>query len=509
MTTETTERSKTTITVVLVVLLGAALRLVSLGSQSYSMDELWELTIVNLPVGEIVGIGDGFPPLFHVIFRGLLVAGVGDMAGRIMSATLGIATVWVTWRLGKRISPAVGIGSAFAVAISPLLVLLSQEGRAYGVFILLAGLLLLATWEVIDNASTRSWVFFSVVATLGLYSHYMFTLALASAEIVLLWNIARDSSWRRWIVAHAWIAVALIPLLLVAIEDFKLDAANDYSRTVDLSAIGYAGLSLFTGLTLGPSASALHTLPTNDAIRSALPWVLIVGLSATYLGYHGWKAMSKQWRLRLTVPLVVPISLLSIFSAVIGVAFRVRYLSWLVLPLGMWLAIGYVNAKGPIRHFAAGSLVVLASLAMFTRATIDDYRVEDARAAAEYVTENPETPALAMAWYMARPVEYYINPGVATVLPPDLGGGRFGYHDLLENRIVPLPTVEAANATFAEQRRVLDLTVAAGEEYLFIHTREFHADPDGGFFDFLQERDGLVPAAEYAGITIYRGTRGG
>ncbi|MFW2383403.1 MAG: glycosyltransferase family 39 protein, partial [Acidimicrobiales bacterium] len=260
MTTEI--RSRTTINVALIIGLGALLRLVTLGSQSYSMDELWELSIVNLPVGDIVGIGDGFPPLFHVIFRGLLVGGVGDMAGRLLSAILGIVTIWVAWRMGKRISRPVGIGTAFAVAISPLLVLLSQEGRAYGLFILLASLLLLATSEALDDGSTRAWVFFGIVATLGLYSHYMFTLALASAEIVLLWNLARSSTWRRWIVTHAWMTVALIPLALIAIEDFKLDAANDYSRTVDLPAIGYAGLSLFTGLTLGPSASALHTMPT-------------------------------------------------------------------------------------------------------------------------------------------------------------------------------------------------------------------------------------------------------
>ena len=506
MTTAISGRSKTTLG--LVVALGAIVRLAGLGSQSFSMDELWELTIVNLPVGDIVGIGDGFPPLFHVIFRGLLVGGVGDMAGRLMSATLGIATVWVAWRMGRRISSSVGIGSALAVAISPLLVLLSQEGRAYGLFILLAGLLLMASWEALDDGSTRSWVLFGIVATLGLYSHYMFTLALASAEIVLLWNIARDSTWRRWLVTHAWMAVALIPLVFVAIEDFKLDAANEYSRTVDLPAIGYAGLSLFTGLTLGPSASSLHTMPTGEAIRSALPWIVIIGLAAGYLGYQGWKAMSEQWRFRLAVPLLVPISLLSIFSAVIGVAFRVRYLSWLVLPLGMWLAIGYCNAKGLARYIAAGSLVVVASIAMITRATMDEYRVEDARAAAEYITDNPDTPTVALVWYMARPVEYYINPEIATVLPSDLGKGRFGYHDLLENRVVPIPAVEPTDATFAEQRRVLDVTVAAGEEYLFIHSREFHADPGDVFFEFLQDRDGLVPEARFAGITVYRGTRG-
>ncbi len=93
----------------LAVVLGAITRFVDLGYQSYSMDELWELTIVRLPAGEIVGAGDGFPPLFHLILRGLIVTGFSDFVGRVFSAILGVAAVWLAGRLGRRISPAVKV----------------------------------------------------------------------------------------------------------------------------------------------------------------------------------------------------------------------------------------------------------------------------------------------------------------------------------------------------------------------------------------------------------------
>lgn len=507
--TEKSKRLDSATALKLALVVGAAVRLIDLGYQSYSMDELWELAIVYLPAGEIIAVGDGFPPLFHIIFHGLVVAGLGDMSGRFLSAALGIATIWVAGRLGRKISPAVGAGSALAVAVAPLLVLLSKEGRAYGIFILFATLLLLATWEVIDSHSTGSWIFFGVVASLGMYTHYMFALALVSAELILLWHLRQGLSVKRWIVTNVAMALALVPLVLIAVADFELDASNNYSPTVDIAALGYAGLSLFTGFTLGPSARALHTLGTSDAIRGAAPWIVLIGLPAVYLAYHGWKGMTADWRLRLSVPLLVPMALLTLFSAVVGVAFRVRYVAWLVVPLAIWLAIGYTRSTSILRHISVGTLVVVAFISLGTRVTVSDYAVEDARQAAAYVTEYPEMPVVAMAWYMARPIEYYIDPAIATNLPEDEGSGRFGYHALLENRIVPLPEPIPGDTTFSAQLEVLDATVPVGEEYLFVYSRPFHGDPEGAFLESRRTRDELSVVVEYAGIAIFRGRRGG
>ncbi len=495
--------------VALAVLLGAITRFADIGVQSYSMDELWELTVIQLPAAEIVAAGDGFPPLFHLIFHGLVVGGFGDMIGRVFSAMLGVVAVWLTARLGQRISPAVGVGAAIAVALAPLLVLLSKEGRAYGLFILLAGLLLLTTWNVIDSGDTRAWLGFGLVLVLGMYTHYMFALAVVSAEVVLLWNLRRDRErLQHWVLAHAAMAAALVPLILIAVPDFELDAANGYSRTVDVPALGYAGLSLFTGFTLGPSTRALHTMDTSDAIAGGLPWVILIGVPAAYLFYRGWRSLSDDWRIRLGVPLVVPLLLLAILSAVVGVAFRVRYLSWLVIPLAIWLAVGYFRTTGAVRHIAAATLLGVGVLAIVTRVTVDDHVVEDARSAAAYIEEHPDIPAVAMVWYMTKPIEYYLGLDSATFLPDDEGSGRFVYHEQLDNRLVPLPSHHDEGFGITQQIEVFAAAVAVGEEYLFVQSREFHADPDGEYFAIRQATDNLVPVAEYAGITIYRGVRG-
>jgi hypothetical protein len=493
----------------LAIILGAVLRFIDIGAQSYSMDELWEFSVIRLPFREILGVGDGFPPLFHIVFRVLFIGGLGDFSGRVLSAICGVITVWLVSRLARRIDPRLAAPAAFGVAIAPLLVLLSKEARAYGIFILLTALLLLATWNVLDSGTIGSWTGFVAVAALGMYTHYMFSLALASAEVVILWDLRNQRSrWREWLLAHGALAVLLIPLIPIAMPDFALDAANDYSRTVDVAAIGYAGLSLFTGMTLGPSSRALHTLSSVAAIRDSLPWIILIGVPAGYLLFLGWKALSTRWRLRLGIPFVLPIVLLTIFSALIGTAFRVRYLSWLAIPLVIWLAAGYVKSSGNLRHVAAGALIVLAGIAMVTRDTVADYRTEDARGAAEFIEEHPDVPAVAMVWYMTKPIDYYLGLDSATILPEDEGWGRFDYHEQLDNRIVPIPSVREDDPQMVEQNEVFDEAVPIGSEYFFILSREFHADPYGEFFDERATADALEPVARFAGITIYRGIRG-
>ncbi len=492
-----------------VLILAATVRFIDLGYQSYSMDELWEMTIVRLPAGEIATAGDGFPPLFHLIFRGMFVAGLGDFSARILSAALGVVAVWVVWRLGRRINPSVGFAGSLAVALTPLLVLLSKEARAYGLFILLAGLLLMATWDVIDNGTRQAWAFLVIVLALGMYTHYMFALAAASAEVVVLLAIRSDrKQLTNWLLAHGALAVVLVPLLLIAAPDFAHDASNAYSRTVDVAAIGYAGLSMFTGLTLGPSTRSLHTMGASEAITAALPWIILIGIPASYLAIKGWQALQPEWRIRLGVPLVLPLGLLTVFSAVIGVAFRVRYLSWLAIPLALWLAAGFFHAKGNLRYVAAATLIGLGIVAMVTRSTVDEYKVEDARAAAEFIAGQPETPAVAMAWYMTKPIEYYLDLDSATFLPEDEGWGRFDYHELLNQRIVPIPSLRPVDPEMTEQTEVFEAVIGVGEEYLFVHSRDFHADPDGEYFAIRREADDLRPVAEFAGITIYKGVRG-
>jgi len=245
------------------------------------------------------------------------------------------------------------------------------------------------------------------------------------------------------------------------------------------------------------------------AIRDSLPWIILIGAPAIFLLYRGWQGLNPNWRIRLGIPLIMPLALLTLLSASVGVAFRVRYLAWLVIPLALWLSVGYLHGTDRLRHVAAATLLGLGAIAMVTRAVGDDYVVEDARAAAEFVAGYPDTPAVAMTWYMTKPIEYYLGEASATVLPEDEGSKRFQYHEQLENRIVPIPSLRPVDPTYSEQAEVFEAAVDIGERYFFIQSREFHADPEGEYFAIRSAADELSPIARFPGITIYEGSRGG
>ncbi len=101
--------------------MAATVRLVGIGQQSFSFDEIHELRIAHAGVADILTFGDGFPPLYNLLVHFLLP--MGDLAGRVLSALLGVATVGVTWVWARRIAGVrVGTYAASIVALSPVAV---------------------------------------------------------------------------------------------------------------------------------------------------------------------------------------------------------------------------------------------------------------------------------------------------------------------------------------------------------------------------------------------------
>ena len=161
----------------------AAVRFIFIGSPSLSMDEVSELRIAHAGLGDVVSIGDGFPPLYHLILHAIVWA--GDLAARYLSACFGLATVAVVWLWARR---AFGSQLAYWVAglisLSPLAVHLSREGRAYSLFLFLASVSVWALWRALDDPTRSSWIIWGAVCAAGMYTHYMFTVVIVAGLAV-------------------------------------------------------------------------------------------------------------------------------------------------------------------------------------------------------------------------------------------------------------------------------------------------------------------------------------
>ena len=117
---------------VAVLLLAAALRLPGLDEQSLWPDEVYSVEAARWPVPVLLTAEDPHPPLFGLILKALDRLGPSDLHGRWVSAIAGIAAVGAMLGLGCAVAGRrVAVLAALILAIAPLHVWYSREGRMY------------------------------------------------------------------------------------------------------------------------------------------------------------------------------------------------------------------------------------------------------------------------------------------------------------------------------------------------------------------------------------------
>jgi hypothetical protein len=204
---------------------------------------------------------------------------------------------------------------------------------------------------------------------------------------------------------------------------------------------------------------------------------------------------------------------------------KVRYWSWILLPLLVWLAAGAARGwNGRARWLTRASLATLLgvqALAVLNSHRDPRYAVEDIRSAAGYLEQHAsiDEPIFVVSDYMAPPLRYYLN-GEQTLenwLP-------HVEHDANE-QYESSDRVQASAKRLIHPRSEEDvrgsapLDDAALNEWLdtvrflatddgrfwLVYSRPFHGDPEGKLLTFLLDDDWITLNSEFAGVKLYRG----
>jgi mannosyltransferase len=128
----------------LLVLLGAGLRLFRMDSQSLWLDEAFSLWVARHDIATmmawLVHI-DHHPPLYYLLLRGWIqVVGSSEWALRSLSAGCGVATIPLLFQMGRSVGGMrVGALAALLVTLAPFHLYYGQEARMYALLALLAG----------------------------------------------------------------------------------------------------------------------------------------------------------------------------------------------------------------------------------------------------------------------------------------------------------------------------------------------------------------------------------
>ncbi|HEX8744844.1 MAG TPA: glycosyltransferase family 39 protein [Thermoleophilaceae bacterium] len=268
------------------VVLAAALRFWRIGHQSYWLDEVFTVNLVNEDLaGMLKGVREteSTPHLYYALaWLWEKVTGDGEGALRSLSALFGIATVPVAYLAGRELfRPAVALTAAALVAVNPWLVWYSQEARAYALLVLLTGAALL----FFLRGRVWPWALCSALAVL---THYFAAFMVAPMGLWLVWT-RRDRASVAASAAVAAVGVALAPLALDQrasghtefIESISLgDRVTDLPKKFVTGELGTPtpGLGPLAGVLVAAALLLLWRAPAQDR-RRALGLAALVGVT--------------------------------------------------------------------------------------------------------------------------------------------------------------------------------------------------------------------------------------
>ena len=208
--------------ILLILTAGLILRLFKL-DQSLWLDEAINVTFVkNLNLHALVfdySIGDFHPPLYHILLRGwVLLFGTSEIAVRLPSVILGLATVYVTYLIGKKLfDNKTALIAATLIATSPLHIYYSQESRMYMLAVFFATLSVYFFVSLLKKETLIYWVGFVISTVLMLYTDYLPYLLFPVYVIFLLIfrNKIQKSTVKTFLPAFVLIVVLVLPWFLI------------------------------------------------------------------------------------------------------------------------------------------------------------------------------------------------------------------------------------------------------------------------------------------------------
>jgi 4-amino-4-deoxy-L-arabinose transferase-like glycosyltransferase len=406
--------------VLLVVALGACLRLYRIGAQPLWVDEAASLRFARGALSQLWSwstlVDPGNPPLYYSLLHGWLVFGEGEANVRLLSALFGALTIPLVYAMGRTIRDhRLGIVGALLFAISPLQVWYSQEARGYSLLTFGATSAMLGVAYLLRHpersVSLRGagwpWLFYVLGTTVALLAHNTAVFLPIGANVLMLgwwWVHGRGPRGflRNWLLAQLAVLFLWCSWLPAYVQQV-------------LHGASYAWIPRPT---LGGVLSGAYAIYGGVVRATPYPVEALVVLVLAGLGLWSWRHDRRWIAFALTFTLAAPLGelIVSLWRPI----FLTQTLIWAGVPLCLTLAAGLLCLRP--RVFAATALVVLIALAGFGLRSY--YFLHDKEAwdqVAAYVDQRLQRgDAIVFAvGFLEIPFDYYYS-GPSTYSVPEI-----------------------------------------------------------------------------------------
>ena len=372
---------------------------------SLRLDEAQSLFQTNRDVAGMLNLvaQDVHVPFYHILLHFWQVLfGQDIFIARMLSLVFFVGTILMTYllatyALGRR---SVGLFAALLVTISPFMNWYGSEARMYTMLAFMTVLHVYFFVKVLRVGGTSNWIFWTLTAILGLYTHYFFLFVLVSefvAMLIMRKKFAGQHPIRSIISYGAVAGLSLIPWLLYV---YNLGFASNTQPALGVPSAGDL-FDTYTQFIFGFQVPAVNTL-----IVSLWPVLVLLAFFAL---------QRTRKKIPSEVMLFVLLATIPVLSAfIISVTIRPFYLSrYLIVALpALFIFIAWMLTR--YRRWIARTVSVVLVLFIGLLFTIQVMSPntpvkEDYKDAVQYLAQNagPSDVVVLAAPFTIYPVEYY------------------------------------------------------------------------------------------------------
>lgn len=253
-------------------LVGFILRVVHLGRDSLWLDEAYSLYVAggSLRQALLGGLGDRHtPPLYYGILNLWLRLWGSDIGLRMLSVLFGVAAIPLIYLFGRRIfGRSAGLVAAWAAAVSAYAVYYSQEGRMYGLLLLLAAATSHLAWKMAREPRRSTAAAWGLLTLVSFYTHYYGVLLAGAQFLYVGWCAARERRGRGLTAAVAvCVAAGFVPWLRTV--ERLAESGGQSFRTFLLPQIPYTAFRWMAGYGILPLTPDLKARFAETLVGSA------------------------------------------------------------------------------------------------------------------------------------------------------------------------------------------------------------------------------------------------